>query len=232
MKKKQKGVKINWVGVAVILLIIIFSLFLFIALDIYNDVENVEARFFNLYQEMKTTNEKIDQFAVAGEDTAEKSLKFSEATKNWRLQHAEEFSFQFKTPNDWGSVTYTGFEGGQSLNFSNNTDVKVFIKNYNDVEAQHANAGVREALQDSEVGLCENPLFDAIKSLDLGEIRACYTGENILNQKSVFFRLYNQANDDRLNVVYPQEEYFVRFILPKKLSIEQEYFIQSFVFLR
>ena len=104
-RKKSKKIKFTWSGVLIVVLVVLFVFVLMFVNYIYTDLKNVEQGVFNLIQQINTTNDKIDQFSVSDEQTAQKALKFTEATKQWRIYQNSDFKFQFKSPANWGSFS-------------------------------------------------------------------------------------------------------------------------------
>lgn len=242
---------LNFRGIIVIVLLALFILFIVFAAYIYFDIKKVEQGVYNLYQQIKVTNNKIDQFSVADEETAEQAMKFTEATKNWPIYQNSDYHFQFKSPAGWGNFILekkddkakTPFEGerwfGRFYNLSAESDRKVVIATYNFSlagENRFAEPGMKDSLAKNEVGECGNELFEKIKALNIGEIRNCYVKNNILNQRFIIYRYFKPADQavpaiNRLVGVYPLAHYYLTVDLSGGLAAETEYFIKSIVFL-
>ena len=250
-RKKTKSFKFTWSGVLIVVLVVLFVFVLMFVNYIYTDLKNVEQGVFNLIQQINTTNDKIDQFSVSDEQTAQKALKFTEATKQWRIYQNSDFNFQFKSPANWGSFLleneddkqvqdYEGFRYFGKFSKAKETEslgLMLATYDFSLVEkVDYANSEVQGALLQNQLGECDGQLFKKLKSLDLGEVRNCFVKENILNQKYILYRYFQDSEgsgqeDSHLVVVYPREEFYVMAFVPNEIMPEVDYFIQSIVFL-
>ncbi len=225
--------------------------FLMFSAYIYFDIKKVEQGVFNLYQQMKTTNDKITQFSVSDEEVAQKSMKFTEATKQWRIYQNSDHLFQFKSPANWGSFIFetrddkkVEYYSGQRLyggftNAASSNSLDLMLVTYDfslPSKIDYASREVQQAVEKSEDGECPHDLFESLKKLNIGEIRNCYVQENILNQKFIVFHYVQVLPDiaginDEVIAVCPRGDYYIKIDLPNEISPEIEYFIQSVVFL-
>jgi len=238
-------------GVTIIVLLALFVLFVIFIAYIYFDIKKVEQGVYNLYQQVKATNNKIEQFSVAEEENAQRAMQFTEATKNWPIYQNGDYHFQFKSPAGWGNFILekkddqknTPFVGerlfGRFLNLNANGAGSLMVATYNFSllgESHFASPGIKDILDKNAVGECGNDLFDKVNALNIGEIRNCFVRDNILNQKFIVYRQYKKsepANSEinRLVGVYPRGHYYLRIDLSDGLTPELEYFIESIVFL-
>jgi hypothetical protein len=246
-RKKKNKQKVPFVGVLIIVLIILVGIFFGVAVSMYNNLKMTQSSVFNLYNEVKTANKKIDKFSFTGEESAQKSKQFTEATKNWQIYQNEEFHFQFKHPVSWGELEFTTV-----VDSSRETDGKMYITSFNktvhgkslnmeiaeydyflDDEVVIVNRDIVNRLTESQAGVCHDDLFNKLESTGLGEVRNCYVYENILGQKFlVYLFLEPHMSFSQLFVVYPRDSYYIKMVLPESDNSELEYFIQSLVFLK
>ena len=71
---------------------------------------------------------------------------------------------------------------------------------------------------------------------NLGEIRNCFVRDNILSQKYIVYRYYQDSEfvkeiKNQLIVVYPRSDYYVYSFLSDDVVTEVDYFVQSLVFM-
>lgn len=244
-----REVKFSWRGVLVIILLVIFGAFLVFGSFIYEDLKQVEENIYNLYQQVKTTNSKIDKFNVADEDAAKQAMKFTEATKNWQVYQNDELGFQLKSPASWGTLEFetpVGSKEYQSIGnravtalFSYFKNPPALVMNFIDYQTvakdeKFADSTVKDIIANEPIGECSNELFEGLKKLNIGEIRNCFVKENILNQKFITYRHVRyddkkQLVDEHL-AVYARDKYYLAVQLPRELTDEFEYFIESIVF--
>lgn len=236
-----KPIKFSWQGILAIIIAVVFVLSLIFGNLIYQDLKNVEQNIFNLYQQVRNTNTKIDQFNIGSEKEAQQSMKFSEITKNWQVYQNEEFNFQMKSPASWGSLQFQlspQKDGAVTANFPSYRDGKTvvltFLK-YNESAGKFASLAVRDELVKESVGECSNNLFNQLKILGKGEIRNCFVRENILKQKFIVYRRVEQVSKDKIFdehlAVFPRNDYYLAVRLSEAIEAEVDYFIQSIVFI-
>ena len=193
----MKKPRFNLTGITLIVFLGVFVVFIIFGSSIYQNIKKVEHNVFNLYQQVRTTNSKIDQFGVADEEMAQQSLKFTEATKNWQMYQNEEFGFQLKNPVSWGSLEYALSEQAEagkhsSANFTHFRDgspLRLAVTTY-DYQAEaavvnYANRELYNTLLHNKVGECNDKVFGVLNNLKIGEIRNCFVRENILKQKFI-----------------------------------------------
>jgi len=245
----MRNKKFSLTGVLVILLLAVAVVFLFYAFYIFNDLQKVRQDVVNLYNEFKVASGKIDKFGLSEENSAEKSMKFTEATKNWQIYQNDDYHFQLKNPASFGDLTVVQNDRqnkqlgivGQSLTakFSKMYDsaLAAHVVTYNYANPQGAvwlaDKSVFDELNKSASGECASSLFDALKTLSAGEIRNCFVYENILSQKYVIYRLVNNEKKiNTLEAVFPRETFYVAFDLAGSLDSQMDYLLQSVVFLK
>ncbi|HMB26141.1 MAG TPA: hypothetical protein VKP03_01865 [Patescibacteria group bacterium] len=248
-KKKTKNKKnnvwrFNYKGVLFIISIVLVAAILALIYFMYTDLKKVEQGIFNLDQQLESTVEKIDYSGI-GEQNAEKSLQFSEATKQWKIYQNENFHFQFKYPAGWGYFDLRDLSENDEKIFSDQRFIgnfsllerrlKLRLSTYNMSETEEkkfANEKVNQIVKDSETGECGNELFFELESLGLGEVRNCFVRENILGQRFLVFRYYNSITEESNKVaVYPRDYFYLKLNMAEKSEAEENYFIQSIVFL-
>lgn len=249
MRRKKIAYFLGAILVVILGLIVIFLVFI---VNVYNDIQQVENRVYNLYQEVKESNERLEKFSTVNEKIAQKSIEFTEATKNWQIYQNQEFQFQLKSPASWGNLMVNAAQKQETSNEVRGTrlmssfnhlqqaemKLKMSVTTYDFAEPGRyylfANKSVFDKLNKEIVGECSFELFDSVKDLNIGEVRNCYVYENILNQKYLIFRYVRQENGEKTNellAVYPRDNYYLSVSLPDKISSEVEYFLQSIVFL-
>ncbi len=247
MKKNKKRIKFNLIGIILVFLLAVFVFVLLFVSYMYQDLKSVQQGVFNLTEEVKITNDKIDQFSITDEQTAQKSLKFTEATKKWDIYQNSEYKFQFKNPLPWGSFSLLASynEGdhepssvqGLFAGASKSEALSLVLIDYDKFQGvNYASHEVEQYLVQSSLGECNIEIFAALKKLNLGEIRNCFVRENILNQKYLVYRYYKDydvfgAAKNNLVMVYPRENFYVYSFLKDDVSAEVDYFIQSLVFM-
>jgi|GEM_PF-1746974 cell division protein FtsL len=251
MAKKSQRVKFNLSGILLLILVVLFVFFLMFIVYMYSDLKKVEQSMFNLHQQMVTTNTKIDQYSVSDEESAQRSQKFTEATKQWQIYQNSDYHFQFKSPASWGSFYFTGTQvaqDGETVSvedlprligrFSNkngNQAPDIILTKYDYLEDRLATQDVIGILKNSQPGECLPEIFQVLE-MGLGSpIKNCFVNENILNQKYIQYRYFQSSEDGQilnlLVAVFPREDYYLHLDITNKTNTEIEYFIQSIVFL-
>jgi len=239
-------------GTFILILSILVIVFFIVIIYIYQDLKNVENNVFNLYNQVKTQNVKMDKISVSDEKLVQQSLKFTEATKNWQPYQDNDFGFQLKSPVSWGTVD-ANFRSIDSLDkkatilegkFNNllNTDYLDFVVLPYDEALQQAAVNAKFASNDldaeatkNKLGECQNSLFEILKTYNLGEIRSCQVRENILKQRFILYRYVKTVDNvitNRLVAIYPENDYFIKVNLPDDVVDEVDYFIQSVIFMK
>jgi hypothetical protein len=223
---------------ALLLLAAIFSVY------IYKDLKRVEQSVYNIYQEIKTTNGKIEKYSALDEQSAQNTVKFTEATKNWQIYQNDDFHFQMKSPASWGQFNFNLrnvdaednviYSMGKFHLLGESPFLQLELANYDFNQEGFKPLSSQSLFQTvlrNQTTECENQVFDDLKQLNVGEVRNCYVRENILNQKFLIFRLVNETTGSLL-AVYPRENYYLKVDLPDEINAEVDYFIQSLVFLQ
>lgn len=255
MKKKSV---FSLSGILILVILGLLVCFLVINIYVYQDLKTVEHSVFNLYNQVRTQNSKIDQFGASDENIVQQSMKFSEATKNWQTYQNNEFELQLKNPTSWGNFeAYIYTADGQNYvgrrldgkfdkfgdDYLNITAESYDFYDIKNIQSQiepsrsykYSSHDVYEKLFLNEIGECNNEMFAALKNLQVGEIRNCFVRENILKQKFIVYR-YAFSDAERivnqLVAVYPREDYYVMTNLPDDILDEVDYFIQSIIFMQ
>ncbi|KKR07876.1 MAG: hypothetical protein UT32_C0006G0023 [Parcubacteria group bacterium GW2011_GWC2_39_14] len=239
-------------GTFILVLSILVIVFFIVIVYIYQDLKNVENNVFNLYNQVKTQNVKMDKISLSDEKLVQQSIKFTEATKNWQPYQDNDFGFQLKSPVSWGTVA-ANFRSVESLDkkatilegkFSNllNTDYLDFVVLPYDealqqvaVNAKFASSDLGAEANKNKLGECQNSLFEILKTYNLGEIRSCQVRENILKQRFVLYRYVKTVDKvitNRLVAIYPENDFFIKVNLPDDVVDEVDYFIQSIIFMK
>ena len=236
-------------SILVVVLLLVIGVLSYFSIKVYFNLNNIEQNVFNLYQQMKVTNSKIDVIATVGDDLSEMSKKFSEATKNWEIYQNAEYNFQMKYPHNWGNVFFTVVENAETIKkglngdfdkSDNEMDLQIRIRSYDfgnyEQELIYASSEVGNNLQSGSIGECNDDIFYSLKRLNIGEIRNCVVKENILGQKYLVYR-YILINNEKvaargLVAVYPRESYYFLVTLPENDNTDLEYFLQSVAFLK
>jgi len=241
MKKVQKN-KLSITGIIFIVLLVIIGVFLIFVLYLYDDIKRMEQGVYNLYNEMRTTNSKIESLGMVDESSAQKTVNFTEATKNWQIYQNDDFNFQLKSPASWGNFIFEQDEvnrinGGYFENFVDKNKLNISLMQYNSETKKFASSQVKQIVDKSKMGECSNKLFETLKKLGIGEIRNCFVYENILHQKYITYRYVKSLSQDeqiisQLICIYPRDEFYLKVNLPDQIQAEEEYFVQSLVFLR
>lgn len=231
-----------------IIVIIVFIVVVYI----YQDLKKVENNVFNLYNQVRTQNDKMVKVSVSDEKLVQQSLKFTEATKNWEPYQDNDFGFQLKSPVSWGvlKADFKSVEAadkkatilqGKFTNLLNTDYLDLVALPYDDalqqtaVGAKFASNNLRAEVDKNKLGECQNAVFEILKTYNLGEIRSCQVRENILKQKFVLYRYFKKIDIEivnRLVAVYPRNDYFIKVNLPDDVVDEIDYFIQSIIFMK
>ncbi|MBU1131858.1 hypothetical protein KKC32_01210 [Patescibacteria group bacterium] len=232
-----------------ITLVIVFTSFLVCASFIYTNLKKVEQNVLNLHEQVRFTNDRIENFGLADDSTAERSVKFSEATKNWQMYQNEEFGFQLKSPASWGALQYHTDSNGQlekisgrkvSAQFQSLEKQKPIVISFATYDfadkLSYANKEIRQTVKDNKIGECPFELFEQLKDLNIGDIRNCFIKENIFKQKYIMYRHVFALDEynlvDELLVVHPRENFYLYVNVPDELTSDILYFIDSIVFLQ
>ncbi len=239
-------------GTLFIIIAIITILLFLVVVYIYQDLKKVENGMFNLYNQVRTQNDKMDKISVSDEKIVQQSLKFTEATKNWQLYQDNEFGFQLKSPVSWGTVV-TNFNSlevngkkatavlGKFSRLENVSYLNYVVVPYDDdlqsylFNAKYASHELASAVSSAKIGECSHLIFEIIKTFNLGEIRNCQIQENILNQKFVVYRSVkvNEGEvQNSMQAIYPRSDYYLKVNLPDEVEDETDYFIQSVIFMK
>jgi len=231
---------------------IITILFFVVIVYIYQDLKKVENNMFNLYNQVRTQNDKMDKISVSDEKIVQQSLKFTEATKNWQPYQDNDFGLQLKSPVSWGglkteykSITSNDQKAtvlyGKFNNLSANDYLDLAVLPYDDglqraaVNDKFSSNDILAVMDKSKIGECQNALFEILKTYNLGEIRSCQVKENILKQKFILYRYVKTLDKETVNrlvAVYPRADYYVKINLPDEVVDEVDYFIQSVIFMK
>lgn len=231
---------------------IVIILFFIVIIYVYRDLKKVENNVFNLYNQVRTQNDKMDKISVSDEKIVQQSLKFTEATKNWQPYQDNDFGFQLKSPVSWGGlgVEFKSVESkdkkatildGKFNNLLNTDYLDLIVIPYDDalqqaaVNAKFASTELGVEVNKNKLGECQNSLFETLKTYNLGEIRSCQVRENILKQKFVLYRYVKTVDKEIINhlvAIYPRNDYYIKINLPDEVVDEVDYFIQSVIFMK
>lgn len=238
----------NFTGVIFLVFAVIFGTFLVLVNVMYKNVKQVEATIINLHDQMTNTTKKLE---TINKENMEEKIQPSEPVfsygKNWQNYVHQTFGFQFKSPVGWGNFEFKEHGAETPLvespgkylignfNFKPANEITVELKtNDNRIGKILSSEAVRTELAASDVGDCGDSMFNALKALDLGELRNCGVKENIMKQKYLVFRFVTRAaeTDTATQTVsmYPMKDYYLAIKYPDRLSDEENSFIQSFVF--
>ena len=248
MSKKNK---FSLSGILILVGLVFVICFFVVMVFVYQDLKTVESNVHNLYNQVRTQNVKIDQFGVVDEDLARQSMLFSEATKNWQSYQNNEFGFQLKNPVSWGNVesaiakedglNYVGQRLQGSFDKFSDGYLNFEAESYDFIDQnilglnKFATKDLHQELLLNKTGECNHETFEALKKLELGEIRNCHVRENILKQKFIVYRYVIMSEGSLLNQlvsVYPREDFYLKVNLPNEVLDEIDYFIQSIVFMQ
>ncbi|KKQ79789.1 MAG: hypothetical protein UT02_C0024G0003 [Parcubacteria group bacterium GW2011_GWC2_38_7] len=231
---------------------IIIVLFFVVVVYIYQDLKKVENNVYNLYNQVRTQNDKMDKISVSDEKLVQQSLKFTEATKNWQPYQDNDFGFQLKSPVSWGGLKadFRSIEAvdkkatileGRFISLLNTDYLDLVALPYDDalqisaINAKFASNNLGVEVDKNKLGECQNNLFEILKTYNLGEIRSCQVRENILKQKFVLYRYVKTVEkniENHLVAVYPRNDYYIKINLPDDVVDEVDYFIQSVIFMK
>ena len=221
-KKKKKNVSYKVVLTSAITVLVVLAAFF--SVYVFSDLKKVQQSVYNIHQEIKTTNEKLEKYSALDEQSAQKTVKFTEATKNWQIYHDTDFNFQMKSPASWGQFHFNlrNVDDEEKMIYSHGKFHLLGESSFLEVEvvdhqftqdgfSQLSNEDLYSSTLRNMTGECNNQTFEALKDLSIGEVRNCYVRENILNQKLLIYRL---VNDDlsSLMAVYPRENYYIKIL--------------------
>jgi hypothetical protein len=237
----------NFTGVIFLVFAVIFGTFLVLVNVMYKNVKQVEATIINLHDQMTNTTLKLESINKEKLEGAEEPTPKLSYGDNWQNFVHQTFGFQFKSPVGWGNFDFKE-QGADTpiaespgkyfigkFNFKPASEIEVELKTKdNRIGKMYSSEAVRSELAASDNGDCGDKLFEALKALDIGEIRNCIVKENILNQKYLTFRFVIKGEETAPGTqsiaLYPMSNYYLAVLYPDNLSEEEIAFIQSFVF--
>ncbi|MFA6537214.1 MAG: hypothetical protein WCT18_02330 [Patescibacteria group bacterium] len=193
------------------------------------NVRSLRLWIFNIHEEINETHKQLKELKDRPSSSAQSAQNFSTQTRNWLFTENQTFGFQFKSPFDWGAFAQTCTDNYCQGNFVNRpSNPEVSFGQYSLVQDYDL---LRSLVQTHELGFCHDDFFDRLKKIGQGELRYCEIRENVLGQKYLLFRFYDEKKsaETSFEALLPNQK---SFILVKKIVLDDEgkNFLAGFIF--